>query len=228
MSITLQISVDPKEEDALLRLYRASIRALDDVAAGVQQYQDDEFRAELRNESVLKLIGRDDDGRAQALSLVATDLSTVPWVNPRYFEVRFPEHYRRKAIFYVSVIVVQPDRQGMGFAHDLMKELTRICAQRDAVCAFDCCAANRDVIPELAYQVSVQHATIDRHEIDSQHFYAYVTSELRSETYEPDTLEIDLRTRAERGAGVEVDLAAAERPEREIGSLPTIDPGAKT
>jgi predicted GNAT superfamily acetyltransferase len=223
MRVTIERTMGPGDAEALLGLYRASIAPLDEVAAGVQSFADDDFLEQLRNESVLKLVGRDRRGRPEALCLIATDLSDVPWISSAFFAARFPEQYERGVIYYIASVVVQPDNQGAGWAYALMKEVTRVVAESDGIAAFDCCSYNNDVIPELAFRVSTQFCDVEALEVDAQRFYAYVASGLRREAFaEADAAEreIELRTHEEAEEEIEIDLVAREHAEDEAARGP--------
>lgn len=223
MRVTIEHTMGPGDAEALLRLYRASIAPLDEVAAGVQSFPDDDFIEQLRNESVLKLVGRDRMGRPQALCLVATDLSDVPWVSSAFFAARFPEHYERGVIYYIASVVVQPDEQGAGWAYALMKEVARLVGESGGIAAFDCCSYTNDVIPKLALRVATRFGDVEPLEIDAQRFYAYVVHGVRREAFaEADAaeLEIELREHEEAEEEIEIDLVAREQQEDEAARGP--------
>jgi GNAT superfamily N-acetyltransferase len=223
MRVTIERTMGPGDAEALLGLYRASIAPLDEVAAGVQSFADDDFLEQLRNESVLKLVGRDRRGRPEALCLIATDLSDVPWISSAFFAARFPEQYERGVIYYIASVVVQPDNQGAGWAYALMKEVTRVVAESDGIAAFDCCSYNNDVIPELALRVANRFGDVEPLEVDAQRFYAYVVHGVRREAFaaaDAAEREIELREHEEAEEEIEIDLVAREHAEDEAARGP--------
>lgn len=202
MRVTIGRTVGADDARTMVELYRESVAPLAELAAGVQSFSDRELEEQLRNESVIKLVGRDGDGRPQAFCLTTTDLTIVPWISPAYFARRFPEHHERRAIFYIVTIVVQPDRQGGLWAYALLKDLTRVVASRHGIAAFDCCSYNQETVnvPELARRVAGRFCDVDPLQVDTQQFYAYVTSNFRREAF--------------RGAPEPaIDLVAAEEGE---------------
>jgi hypothetical protein len=216
MRVTIGRTVGADEARMMVALYRESVAPLAELAAGVQSFSDRELEEQLRNEAVIKLVGRDRDGHPQAFCLTTTDLTVVPWISPAYFARRFPEHHARRSIFYIVTIVVQPDRQGGLWAYALLKDLTRVIAGRHGIAAFDCCRYNQEAVnvPELARRVAGRFCDVDPLEVDTQRFYAYVTSNFRPEAFRgaPEP-EIELVT-AQEGEEPEVviDLAALEQP----------------
>lgn len=207
MRLTIEHTIEGPDEDVLLGLYRASIEYLAADAVGVQAYTDDEFRQQLHDPAMLKLVGRDGAGVPQALCLVTDDLSNVPWVSAPFYAKRFPDHYARGAILYVATIVVQPDAQATGYSFLLMKELARMLGERDGIGAFDCCGVTQQLIPDLAERVARRFLVhVERQELDSQRYYAVVTEGIKPGAFGEEP-EIDL-------VGLEEAERAAERVDR--------------
>ena len=94
-------------------IYRAAFEPLMTRAPARQWLTDDEFMHEMTDPSVLKFVARaTDTDEIVALSLMSTDLSTVPWISVPYFQTHFPDHFERNAIFYFGSLLVRPERQG--------------------------------------------------------------------------------------------------------------------
>lgn len=167
--------------DEFLPIYRAAFAPLEVLAPGRQGLTDDEFRQEMSDPRVTKLVGRDAAGEAATLAFVATDLSLMPWISVPYYAARYPEHYARGAIFYVGALLVRPERQGGPWVKVIVDELLRYVAENRAVMAFDCCGFNTDVVklPETVARATHRIAYADTVELDSQRYYAYVMDGLR-------------------------------------------------
>lgn len=216
MRITIERKIRKGVGEKLLAIYKESFAPLETLAAGRQALDDAGFRAQLTDESVLKFVSWDRDGKPCGLALVATDLSTIPWISPAYFAKRFPEHFRRQAIYYFDALAVAPGRQGGIWAYALLRELVRMVAENRGVAAFDCCQFNEETIdvPKMVAAVGERFCHFEAHHIDTQRYYAYVASGLRAEQ---DT-EIDLREPAPDLAGdedVDIDLVELERAEQD-------------
>ena len=91
MRVTIETVIDESTTEQFLQLYRAAFDPLEGLAAGRQALTDDEFREEMRLETVLKFIGWDRRERPVAMVVIATDLETVPWVSPGFWRERYPE-----------------------------------------------------------------------------------------------------------------------------------------
>lgn len=165
---------DPLVED-FLAVYRAAFAPLATRAAARQSLTDDEFREEMRDPRVTKLVAFDERDEAGSMAIVATDLSVVPWISVPYYAQRFPEQYARGAVYYVNAAVVRPDRQGGPWAKVVLDDLYRFVAENRAVMAFDSCGFNVDVIKLVESTARAAHriAHVDITELDRQHYYAF-------------------------------------------------------
>lgn len=207
MRITVETVLEQCHARAFLALYREAMAPLETLAAARQSLTDDEFLAEARDPSVLKFVGWDPAGAPCALSLVATDLTVVPWISAPYFEARFPEQYARRAVYYYGALVVRPDHKASTAAFALLREMVRMIKHTRGVAAFDCCAftANDIKLPEMIGRLAARHGHFDRDEVDVQRYFAYWWTGDFEEEREPEL--------APANAAV-VDLVAAERAER--------------
>ncbi len=218
MRVTIETVIDESTTEQFLELYRAAFDPLEGLAAGRQALTDDEFREEMRLETVLKFIGWDRRGRPVAMVVIATDLDVVPWVSPRFWRERYPEQAARNAIYYFGALLVSPTVRGGPWAHRMLSETVKFTARNHAVAAFDCCAFNVDTVqlPKMIAAVAESLSFVDTEKVDEQVYYAYVTHGLR----EPEVAgiaEIDLR---EPAPAPEAPLAAEAPavPDASLGS----------
>lgn len=162
--------------EQFLAVYRAAFAPIELKAAARQSLTDDEFREEMVDPRVRKFVAFDANGEAGALSIVTTDLSIVPWISVPYYANRFPDHHARGAIYYVSAVVVRPDRQGGPWSKVVLEELYRFVAENRAVMAFDCCGYNVDVVKLVETTARSAHRiahVIEATELDQQRYYAF-------------------------------------------------------
>lgn len=183
MRVTTETSVDRPTTERFLSLYRAAYAPLEPLAAARQSLTDDEFREEMADPSVVKLVGWSPSGEPVAMAVIATELDSVPWISPEFWRARFREQSDRGALFYFGALLVAPEAQGGPWAQRLLGEAVRFTASRRAVAAFDCCRFNVSEVhlPSLIAQVAEQLALVDTVEVDTQHYYAYVTYGLKDD-----------------------------------------------
>lgn len=208
MRVTIETTVDDIGTiEGFLDLYRDAFAPLAVQAAGRQSLTDDEFRAEMAEESVLKFVGWDRHDTPVALALVATDLSHVPWISPAFWIDRYPDHAARGAIWYYGALLVDPTAKGGFWTRRLMVEMARHTAIHRAVAAFDCCRFNvEDVkVPQMVAEISNRLAHSSGGLVDTQSYYAFVFDGLRD--------EIDLRA-----ADASILVADTSEPDVEPGS----------
>lgn len=167
--------------EGFLAVYREAFAPLERLSPARQALTDEEFLAAMGDKSVLKVVGWDRDGQACAMAILTTDLSTVPWISVPYFAARFPDHHRRRALYYFHAILVRSRSQGGAWARLVFEELTRMLARENAVAAFDCCNHTVEVtrLPEMIARVANRLCVFDPIELDRQHYFAYVFSERR-------------------------------------------------
>lgn len=158
-----------------LAVYRAAFEPLATRAACRQSLTDDEFREEMRDARVTKLVAFDANGEAGSMAIVATDLSVVPWISVPYYAHRYPEQFARGAVYYVNAAVVRPDRQGGPWTKVVLEDLYRFVAENRAVMAFDACGFNVDVIKLVEATARAAHriAHVEDVELDVQRYYAF-------------------------------------------------------
>lgn len=161
--------------EPFLEVYRSAFAPLATRAAARQALTDEEFREEMRDERVVKLVAFDEHDEAGSMAIVTTDLSIVPWISVPYYAQRYPEHFARGAVYYVNAAVVRPDRQGGPWTKVVLEDLYRFVAEHRAVMAFDACGFNVDVIklPEATARAAHRVAHVEVAELDQQRYYAY-------------------------------------------------------
>lgn len=161
--------------EQFLEVYRAAFAPLATRAAARQSLTDDEFREEMRDARVTKIVAFDEQGEAGSMAIVATDLNLVPWISVPYYAQRYPEQYARGAIYYVNAALARPERQGGPWTKIVLEELYRFVAADRAVMAFDACAFNVDVIRLVESTARAAHriAHVEHTELDQQRYYAF-------------------------------------------------------
>jgi ribosomal protein S18 acetylase RimI-like enzyme len=171
---------DQVVEDFLV-IYREAFAPLEVRSPARQSLTDDEFRHELADPSVLKFVAIDGDGEIVGLSLVASDLATVPWISVPYYEARYPQHLAEGRLFYFGALLVRPERQGGPWAKFLLDHLFGFLAERRAVGAFDCCGFNVDVVglPDLIERSGHRVARFHLEHLDRQQYFAVVVEGAR-------------------------------------------------
>lgn len=161
--------------EQFLAVYRAGFAPLDVRSAARQSLTDDEFRAEMSDETVVKFVAFDESGEAGSMAIIATDLNVVPWISVPYYAHRYPEPYSRGAVYYVNAVVVRPDRQGGPWSKVVLEAMYRFVAENRAVMAFDCCGYNVDTVKLVETTTRAVHriAVVETAELDQQRYYAF-------------------------------------------------------
>lgn len=179
--MSVQTAVDELVLKQLVEIYHAAFKPLELLSPARQSFTDDELLAQLRSEKVFKFIGLDENENPCALALLATDLTEVPWISPRYFAHHYPQWYDQGKIYYVNTAMVAPDqRQGGAWITALIGAFTRKTAADGALMAFDCCQVNVegggmprgiDIVARRMFE------RVEWTDLDTQHYQALFMGE---------------------------------------------------
>ena len=169
-------AVGPGMTEQFLTIYRAAFAPLDELAPARQGLTDEEFVAQMDDHTVVKVVGYNTDNEPVALTFMSPNLATVPWISPRYFQVRFPDHMARDAVFYFGGLLVrEPERAGL-WAVLVLEEAVRHVTAAGGVAIFDCCAHNVErKLPELIARVARRVCVLETAELEPQRYFAYTT-----------------------------------------------------
>lgn len=202
MRVTIESRVDAESTITMFwDMYRTAFEPLATLAATKQIMSAHEFRALMAEPSVLKFVGWDRNGDPAAMLILATDLRFVPWINPEFYEARYPEHAARSAIFYTLAALVRPNARGSLWFRAVLLEAIKYIAARRAVACIDCCQYNVvDVqIPRLVTRLSESVAEVESGHVDTQNYFTYVYAGLKGHVAPPAQIDLtgDLRSTAD-------------------------------
>lgn len=171
---TLDVLPQPLIEE-FLPIYQTAFAPLEELAAARQSFSDEEFREEMADPAFVKFLIWSGD-EAVALTFGTTNLHKMPWVSPRFYEKRYPDHAARDAIFYGHSICVRPERQGGPWAGLALDALLRHIAAFDGILALDTCSFNNDIvkIPDMVRRVSDRIGSYVVDELDCQRYFGFV------------------------------------------------------
>ena len=139
---TREYHVEPELTLVFHDLYEAAFGPLRVQALARQVLTKCEFQAQMTDASVMKYVAWDDDGRPVGLCTLTRRLETVPWISPEYFADRYPEHWRRDAIWYFGFVLAHPSERHSRFVDHLIEVGIGELVEQRAVCAWDMCSYN--------------------------------------------------------------------------------------
>jgi hypothetical protein len=174
MQVTQEVAMQPDIVERYWRLYEDAFAPLALVAPHRQNLLREEFYEEMNDERIIKFVLWDDD-EPVGMSLVATDLTAVPWVSPEYFAHRFPEHFADGRIYYFGALLMAPSHQRDGSLHCLTDELANFVVRNDGMIAFDCAGINERVVPGFcrsALDRQAEHVKAEK--LDAQHYFVFM------------------------------------------------------
>lgn len=143
VTYTHESIVEGDDADALWDLYAAAMRPVDDVAA-MQHLEDrDVVVAAFAEPEITKVIARV-GSTPVGLGMITARLDLINGISPGFFANQFPQHDAEDRIFYLTAVLVDPDRRGKTVFSRLLNELTHIAERVGGVMIFDTCSFNRE------------------------------------------------------------------------------------
>lgn len=164
--------VDENLKKKLWSLYRKAFEyAL--VNSPVRQAMNKkEFLEALSDTGYTKFILRGDANEVLGIGLVTQCPEKIYWVNPIYFQKKYPRYFKKKRICFVDGIAISVEAQSLGYGKLLVREMLRWMDSFQGIGVFDC-ASNVDAA--LQKSLSQKGALLD-----TQSFYAVTSQKRRS------------------------------------------------
>ena len=172
-SVTIETTVDELTARRFYRLYVKTFGDLAIKAVARQLLHEHEFMDEMLDERVDKYLAWSEDGEPVAMCTLTRHLETVPWISPAYFAHHFPEHTARDAVYYLGFILVDQDHRGAHLSLDLIRRLSETLIEQRAMCAYDICSYNNEVLglADAIEALITGMADVDVATIDTQTYY---------------------------------------------------------
>lgn len=173
VDITIEPAIGEAEIEVFQSLYEHAFAPLRTRAIARQVLHRNEFRDEMSDTRVDKIVART-EGTPVGLTTLTRHLETVPWISPEYFATRFPQHAARNAIYYAGFTLVTPSaRHGVAF-HAMISTVVQILAADRAVVGWDICSYNNS---QFSFADALRNAVGEEANIevaveDSQTYYA--------------------------------------------------------
>ncbi|MFT4294932.1 MAG: hypothetical protein QM582_05910 [Micropruina sp.] len=163
----------PELKASFWPVYQESFGPLRVLAAARQVLTEEEFTAELEDPRVWKYVALDKRGELAGLTTLTNDLSTMPWISPEYFEYRYPEQWKRGAVFYCGVSLVRPDMRRYPVFARMMTCLAQRVAALDGVFAVDMCGYNDQErsLARVSERILNRVANFEVRAVDVQTYY---------------------------------------------------------
>lgn len=104
----------------------------------------EEFREEMQDARFEKIVVIDDADHIVAMTTLTSDLAAVPWINPTFYQHRFPEHDGRGALFYLGYTFVDVEHRRTGALRMMGEAVNARLAEARGVIGFDICGYGMD------------------------------------------------------------------------------------
>lgn len=97
------------------------------------------FREEMLDPRLEKHVVIDEHGRVVAMTTMTTDLDAVPWINPTFYQDRFPAEYANGTLFYLGYTFVDLENRGTRAFALMAATVNSRLSQARGVIGFDIC-----------------------------------------------------------------------------------------
>lgn len=146
LPITVETAVDPATARRFYQLYLETFGPLETRAVARQVLHEEEFLEEMGDARISKFVAWDQAGEAVAMSTLTAHLECIPWISPGYFGHHYPEHAARGAVYYLGFTLVHPAHRRSRLFSTMLRAVVDVLEAERAVCAYDICAYNDDVL----------------------------------------------------------------------------------
>jgi hypothetical protein len=176
-SVRIVSKVDDRTARHFYELYEKTFGPMAIMAVNRHLLWEHEFMEVMQDERIDKyLVCDDDSGDALGMCTLTNDLETVTWVSPQYFAHHYPDHAARKAIYYLGFSLASSEHRRAQIFTQLITSVTETLVNQNAMCAYDICAYNNEVLG-LGYAVEsmiTALADIEVRPVDTQTYYTAV------------------------------------------------------
>ena len=172
-TVTIEAAVDEVTARRFWVLYQRTFGELAIKAVARQLLHEHEFMEEMLDPRVDKYLAWDENGDPVAMCTLTNQLETVPWISPDYFAHHYPEHTARGAVYYLGFVLVDHEHRGAHLSLDLIRRVSETLVEERAMCGYDICAYNDQVLglgDAIASMVTGM-ADVDVATIDTQTYY---------------------------------------------------------
>jgi hypothetical protein len=172
-TITVEESVDDATARRFYGLYLDTFGELAVKAVARQVLHEHEFMDEMVDPRVEKYVAWTAEREAIGMCTLTKHLETVPWISPDYFAHNYPEHSARGAVYYLGFILVAQQYRRSRMFVDLVRRAATTVADNHAVCAYDICSYNDEVIGvgRATEALLRRYMNFDVQTIDNQTYY---------------------------------------------------------
>jgi hypothetical protein len=143
---TREYVVEPELTFVFYQLYEAAFAPLRVRSIARQALTEAEFAAQMTNGDVVKYVAWDAAGNPVGMCALTRQLDSVPWISPEYFAERYPQHWERNAVWYLNFVLAHPSQRHARFVDQLMEVGVDELVSQGAVCAYDMCSYNDEVL----------------------------------------------------------------------------------
>jgi hypothetical protein len=142
LAVTEHRTLDEPTAKQAWEVYEQTFTAINEFAAQRHLMFRHEFDEVVADQRVRKYLAWDDYDRMVGLSTITNDLEAWPLISPPYFRRNWPDHYARRAIWYIGIVGVHPDAVGAHVFSRLIDAMSPLVFSTDGLAVMDFCEEN--------------------------------------------------------------------------------------
>lgn len=142
MHVSVEYVLSAEELAELYPIYAEAWGKLLIHAAARHVLTEDEFREEMLDARIEKIIVRDDDGAFAGLTTLTNDMAAIPWVNPQHYAFRYPDAAGRNALFYLGYMFIDQAHRHRNLIKLMASAIDERLSGVGGVVGFDICSFN--------------------------------------------------------------------------------------
>lgn len=130
-------------------LYLELFTPLAELAFQCHVLEDDDYAKVAAEPTITKLLAYNDAGELVGLATMTNNLPAVKLITPislPYFRRNWPNHYERKALWYVGYVAVRQHGDTTHAFRDLLLDLWDMMESNNGISFQDYCTFNQDVV----------------------------------------------------------------------------------
>ncbi|MFT4166652.1 MAG: GNAT family N-acetyltransferase [Microlunatus sp.] len=99
----------------------------------------DEFRQQMLDPRLEKHVVLDEDNRVIAMTTITADLEAIPWINPTFYQQRFPKECANSTMYYLGYTFVDADHRRTRAIAIMTDAVDERVSSAQGVIGFDMC-----------------------------------------------------------------------------------------
>ncbi|MBU0574172.1 MAG: hypothetical protein KKH83_06835 [Candidatus Margulisbacteria bacterium] len=146
----LKIVSDLLDQELLWKIYEQTFNDIPGCAQQQMCYDERSFKCSLFDPEYIKFVIKSGNTPI-GLSLATNNLAKarVSYMNPQFFENKYPIFYKKQKIYYVTALCISPEHQNLKYIKALLHAMTCFIIENDSMVSFDFSENKNSLLPKI-------------------------------------------------------------------------------